>query len=132
MFAPLALVIVAIASLQQAPQATGVVRGQVRSKATGAPLRYAIVQIGSISAAQSSTTADSTGSYTIRNVAAGWQPMRVSHIDHAPYATEVLISEGREIYLDVDLEIQPVRLPAVTASATSIGSLRDTISAGAA
>lgn len=132
MIAPFAVVIVAIASLQQVPQATGVVRGQIRSKVTGAPLHHALVQIGSTSASQASTTTDSTGTYTLRNVSAGWQPLRVSHIDHAPNATEVLVSQGKEIYLDIDLELQPVRLPAVTASASPLSTIRDTVSAGSA
>jgi hypothetical protein len=129
--APLALVIIALASLQQAPQ-TGVVRGQVRSTATGLPLHYATVQIVTTTATQSATTTDSAGVYLLRNVAPGWQKMRVTHIDHAPLQTEVLITAGKEVVLDLDVELRPVRLPTVTANATIAGGVRDTVAAGQA
>src|SRR5688572_21624532 len=132
MIAPLALVVVVLGSLQQAPQATGVVRGQVRSTSSGLPLRHATVQIVGSFAGQAVTSTDSTGSYVLRNVAPGWQRMRITHIDHAANDTEVLITGGKEVVLDFDLDLRPVRLPAVTANALIQPGIRDTIAAGPA
>ncbi|MGH7460320.1 MAG: carboxypeptidase-like regulatory domain-containing protein, partial [Longimicrobiales bacterium] len=130
MVGPLALVVVVMASLQQGP-AGGMIRGEVRSHGSRIPLPYARVELVSQPGVTPVQT-DSTGAYQLRNIPAGWHLMRVTHIDHATFQEEVLIADGKEVLLDFDLDMRPVKLPPVTAQTISFYIARDTIAAGSA
>ena len=131
MVGPLALAVVMMASLQQGP-AGGMIRGEVRSHGSRTPLRYATVELLS-QPALSPVSTDSTGAYQLRNIPSGWHLMRVTHIDHATFQEEVLIAEGKEVLLDFDLDLRPVKLPPVTAQiGISFLIARDTLPAGSA
>lgn len=114
---------------QQAPRMTNAtVSGQVRSERTGAPLRYAVVEMiapGSIVVLSAST--DSNGIYTLRGVPHGRQIVRASHINHAPVEVEIYVAADRQVF-DFDLELRPVRLPVVNANALRPGAwITDTL-----
>jgi hypothetical protein len=69
------------------------------------------------------------GSYRLRDIPPGYRLIRATHIDHAPVEIQVLVIAGRTLPLSFDLELRPVRLPAVNARAGSLGGgLRDTAS----
>lgn len=93
----------------------GTVWGQVRSDKTGAPLRYAVVEIVAAGFAPVAAATDSNGVYVLRDVMPGRRLLRATHIDHAPHEVEVLVVADRAHPIDFDLEFRPVRLTAVTA-----------------
>lgn len=92
----------------------GVVRGQVRSEATGQPLSLAVVELTDRSGLQRTVT-DSAGRYVLRDVAAGRHMLRAVHLDHAPFEEEVLVPPGGQLVVDLTLVLRPVALPTVTA-----------------
>jgi hypothetical protein len=96
-------------------RAVGTVWGQVRSEKTGAPLRYAVVEVLAAGYAPVSAATDSNGVYVLRDVLAGRRLLRATHIDHAPHEVEILVVVDRTHPIDFDLEFRPVRLTAVTA-----------------
>ncbi|MGH7505039.1 MAG: TonB-dependent receptor, partial [Longimicrobiales bacterium] len=130
MLAHLALV-AAVAVAQVPDAATGVVWGVVRSENTGAPLRYALVEIVSQSLhAPIQAETDRNGYYVLRNVPPGRRVIRASHIDHASFEAAIVIEPGQQFYLDLDLELQPVLLPVVNARGSrSPPGASDTVSA---
>src|SRR5687767_2119394 len=113
MLSPIALLLV-LATTAQGPQ-TGfgtVVRGQVRSFGNSAPLRFAVIEV--VGGGQTLVApTDSTGTYVLRNVPPGIRMLRATHIDHATHEVEVFIGEGKEVLLDFDLELRPVKLQPV-------------------
>jgi hypothetical protein len=129
MITPIAFALVALASLQV--PTGGVVRGQVKTMGTGTPLRYAVIEVVGAGSAFVVPT-DSTGTYVLRGVPAGMRTLRAIHIDHAEHEAEVFISEGKEIALDFELELRPVRLPPVTTRGISLRVNRDTMPVGTA
>lgn len=129
MVAALALAVTVVASLQQGLGTGGTIRGEVKSSNTSAPLPYATIQLVGHTSISPITT-DSTGTYVLRNVPPGWLMMRVSHIDHATHEIEMLVTEGKEIFLAFDLDLRPVRLPPVTTRGISFRIGGDTASAG--
>jgi hypothetical protein len=122
----------AVAAAQVPDTADGLVWGVVRSENTGAPLRYAVVEV--VSSSLNTTIAaetDRNGYYVLRGVPSGRQLIRASHIDHASHEAAIVLKPGQHFYLDLDLELRPVRLPVVTArSNRSTPGAPDTVSAG--
>jgi hypothetical protein len=98
-----------------AARASATVWGQVRSERTGAPLRYAIVEVLLPGQAPLAAVSDSNGVYVLRDVVPGRRLLRATHIDHAPHEVEILAVADRAHPIDFDLEFRPVRLTAVTA-----------------
>lgn len=127
MTSPIAIALVVLASMQG--PTGGVVRGQVRSLNSGAPLRYAVIEVMGGGATLVAPT-DSSGIYVLRNVPTGAQTLRATHIDHATHEVEIFIGDGKEVALDFDLELRPVRLPPITTRGVSLRVNRDTVPAG--
>lgn len=100
------------------PQTSGVVWGQVRSENTGAPLRFAVVEVIVGGLRPVSTATDANGVYVLRDVPPGRRLMRVTHIDHAPNEIEIVVVAEKQHLIDFDLEFRPIRLTAVTAEGT--------------
>lgn len=99
------------------PQDTtrGVIRGVVHSEASGHPVPLAAVE------ADDGRTlvvalADGDGAYRLR-VGAGWQRLRVRHLDHAPLELDVLVPPDGEVEMHVSLTHRPVRLQPVRVGA---------------
>lgn len=99
---------------------TATVWGQVRSERTGAPLRFAVVEVVSRVPNPMAAVTDSMGVYVLRDVPAGRRLLRATHIDHAPLEVELLVSADKQQPLDFDLEFRPVRLSAVTAEGARV------------
>jgi hypothetical protein len=118
------------AAFQQSTPA--VVWGQVRSDGSGAPLRYAVVEVVIAGRTRARAQTDANGYYRLDNITPGRRLFRATHYDHAPHEIEVALSPGQQINLDFGLELRPLELPPVTARATAISTgLRDTVSARA-
>jgi hypothetical protein len=94
--------------------------GQVRSERTGAPLRFAVVEIMSRVPQPLSAVTDSNGVYVLRDVPAGRRLLRATHIDHAPLEVELLVVPDKQQPLDFDLEFRPVRLTTITAEGARV------------
>lgn len=115
------------------PVAAGVVRGQVRSESTGAPLALAVVEVmdaGTPAGTPVRAVTDSTGGYILRQVPAGRHIVRATHFDHAPFEVEVLVPPGGDMVVDLSLALRPLTLPAVLARAREHDGL-DTMAASA-
>lgn len=108
-----------------------VVRGQVKSIGSSAPLRFAVVEVVGGGASLVAAT-DSTGTYVLRNVPPGVRMLRASDIDHATHEVEIFVGEGKEVLLDFDLELRPVKLPPVRTTGIAFRVQRDTVAAGSA
>lgn len=122
MNAPLILALAFSTALQQPPAAptalAGVVWGRVRSESTGAPIRYATVQVvGPDGRARAAAQTDARGYYELRDVPVGQRLLRATHIDHAPHEVIVIVNSHARVYHDFDLSLRPVELPVVTARA---------------
>jgi hypothetical protein len=98
-----------------ATRAFATVWGQVRSESTGAPLRYAVVEVIVPGMPVTAAVTDSNGVYVLRDVLPGRRLLRATHFDHAPHEVEILAIADRTHPIDFDLEFRPVRLMAVTA-----------------
>src|SRR5512135_1974817 len=109
--------------------AAGVVRGQVRSESSGAPLALAVVEVlDGVNGPKAVT--DSTGGYVLRPVAPGRHIIRATHLDHAPFEVEVLVPPGGDMLVDMSLAVRPVILAPITAWARP-GARLDTMAASA-
>jgi hypothetical protein len=109
-------------------RSSATVWGQVRSERTGAPLRYAVVEVISRTGQQRTAVTDSSGVYVLRDVPPGRRLVRATHIDHAPHEIELLVVADRQQPLDFDLEFRPLRLSAVLAEgARSLPPALDTV-----
>jgi hypothetical protein len=109
---------------------TGMVWGRVRSGTTGAPLAFAVVEIvtpDAVSPIRVQTGPD--GVYRLRGIAPGRRIVKATHIDHAPREFEVFVVAERAVSINFDLEVRPVRMPAMVARAVPGVDLRDTVSA---
>ncbi len=113
MLSALAVALVSAAMQLPAPP-MGVVRGKIRSEATGQPLGLAVVELIDRSGTQRTVT-DSAGRYVLRDVPAGRHLLRAVHLDHAPFEVEVLVPPGGQVVVDLALVLRPVTLPTVTA-----------------
>ncbi|CAN5661503.1 TonB-dependent receptor [soil metagenome] len=111
--------------------ATATVWGQIRSEQTGAPLRFAIVEVVGSGAQPIASATDSSGVYVLRNVPVGRRLLRATHIDHAPNEVEILVVSDRQHVVDFALSFRPLRLNAVTADAGGRGlpAAMDTVAA---
>lgn len=88
----------------QAMQAT--VGGTVRDENTGVPLAGVTVTLTDLSRA---TTTDADGRYTLRQVPAGAQHIRLRLLGHAPRTLHALVpSDG---YLEINVSLHPVAFP---------------------
>jgi hypothetical protein len=85
-----------------AQQPTQTIRGIVIDKASNAPLSYVnIILLGS----NLSTTTDSLGGFTLKNVTIGRYNIKVSMVGYEPFvATEVQVSSGKEVFLNISLK----------------------------
>jgi hypothetical protein len=123
-YASLILAFAVTAAVQQpspAPSSAGVVWGQVRSESSGAPIRYAIVQIiGPDGRARDAAQTDARGYYVLRDVPVGQRLIRATHLDHAPHEVIVIVNANAQVYHDFDLSLRPVELPVVTARAAML------------
>ena len=130
MISPLTLLLAA-ATLVQGPQPGfgTVVRGQVKSVSSAVPLRFAYIEVVGGGPTMVVPT-DTTGVYVLRNVPPGMRVLRATHIDHASHEVEVFVGEGKEVLLDFDLELRPVKLPPVTTTGLAFRITRDTLAAG--
>lgn len=122
---------IAAATFQAQPPATGLVYGQVRSRGSDEPLRYAVVEVVDPSRSEPlRAQTDGNGFYYLQNIPAGWRLLRASHIDHAPVEIDFRVREGGQSYLDFELELRPVPLPVVNARVSNLPTgLSDTTSA---
>jgi hypothetical protein len=128
MLAHLVLSVAASVALMQDP-GSAVVWGQVRSFSTGAPLRFAVIEVVMAGQLRIQSETDSTGIYVLQGVPPGRRLIRATHLDHAPHEIEVSVVSGQQKYVDFDLEVRPVKLPTVTARANALTTgLRDTLS----
>jgi len=126
MLSPLPLALLAVLAPLQGP-VPGVVRGQVRSESSAAPVAGARIELVGVHGPVAE--ADSLGFYVLRGVPPGRQVVRASHIDHEALQVEVHVPAGGEFYLDFILEVRPVPLPRVTAEVLTVRGARDTVAA---
>jgi hypothetical protein len=125
------LVLTIAAATFQAQPTTGLVYGQVRSSASGEPLRYAVVEVvdGGLREAIRAET-DRDGYYYLQNVPVGFRLLRATHINHAPLEAQVRVRAGAQAFLNFELELRPVPLPVVNARVNNLPTgLNDTTSA---
>jgi len=128
MLSPLSFALLAVLAPLQGP-VPGVVRGQVRSESTAAPVAGARVEL--VGVPGPAAVADSLGYYILRGVPPGRQVVRASHIDHDALQVAIHVPAGGEFLLDFDLQVRPVALPRVTAEVLTVRGARDTVAAAA-
>lgn len=132
MLGSLALSFAAAIAVVQDPAT--LVWGQVTSTGTDAPLSYAAVEVVKGDGTGERVQTDSLGFYTLTNVAPGRRLVRATHVDHAPHEVELIVASGQNMYVGFELELRPVKLPAVLARANRnklSRAFRDTVSATA-
>src|SRR6266516_4601456 len=88
----------------------GTITGTVTAAGTGAPLSRAIV---SFVGTRLSADADATGHYTLSGVPVGTQRVRARTLGYAAVDTSVVVAEGQETVLDLQLKAQAIELEAV-------------------
>src|SRR5438477_4085876 len=88
----------------------GTITGTVTAAGTGAPLSRAIV---SVVGTRLSADADATGHYTLGGVPVGTQRVRARMLGYAAVDTSVVVTEGQETVLDLQLKVQAIELEAV-------------------
>ncbi|MEX1182673.1 MAG: TonB-dependent receptor [Gemmatimonadota bacterium] len=109
---------------------TAMVWGQVRSEQTGAPLRFAVVEMIGAGLEPISASTDISGVYVLRDVPPGRRLIRAMHIDHAPNEVQILVAADKQHVVDFDLEFRPLRLSPVTADGIrGLPGTRDTVPA---
>src|SRR5256886_1256419 len=87
----------------------GTVTGTVTAAGTGAPLPRAIV---SVVGTRLSADADATGHYTLSGVPGGTQRVRARMLGYSAVDTSVVVTEGQETVLDLQLKVQAIELGA--------------------
>src|SRR2546430_12679108 len=90
----------------------GTITGTVTAAGTGAPLPRAIV---SVVGTRLSADADANGHYTLSGVPVGTQRVRARMLGYAAVDTSVVVAEGQETVLDLQLKAQAIELEAVVA-----------------
>lgn len=125
------LVLTIAAATLQAQPTTGLVYGQVRSSASGEPLRYAVVEVVDAGTREPiRVETDRDGYYYLQNVPVGFRMLRATHINHAPLEAGVRVRPGGQAFLNFELELRPVPLPVVNARVSNLPTgLNDTTSA---
>lgn len=93
--------------------------GRVRSDNSGAPLRYATVEVILPTGSRTplAVETDANGYYVLRDVPPGRRLIRATHIDHATHEVVLIVPAEAEINHDFDLVLRPVQLPVVNAQA---------------
>jgi hypothetical protein len=96
------------------PESRGAVWGTVtgRFQERTGPLPFAAVTAWTAEVHRS-VAADSTGRYRLDGLPAGMVRLRVTHPGHAPAVLDVMLPGGGGTRLDVELQGQPVSLPAL-------------------
>lgn len=85
-----------------AQQPTQTIRGTVIDNASNAPLAYVNVMLQNTNVG---TKTDSLGNFTLKNVTIGRYNIKVSMIGYEPFvATEVQVSSGKEVFLNISLK----------------------------
>src|SRR5256884_50597 len=87
----------------------GTITGTVTAAGTRAPLSRAIV---SVVGTRLSADADATGHYTLSGVPVGTQRVRARMLGYAAVDTSVVVTEGQETVLDLQLKVQAIELEA--------------------
>jgi len=90
----------------------GTITGTVTAAGTGTPLPRAIVSVVGTSL---SADADATGHYTLSGVPVGTQRVRARMLGYAAVDTSVVVTDGQETVLDLQLKVQAIELEAVVA-----------------
>ncbi|HET6765154.1 MAG TPA: TonB-dependent receptor, partial [Longimicrobiaceae bacterium] len=119
-----------IAAAAPADTAPATLRGAVQAEPGGAVLAHAVVEVQAGGQTLTATT-DSTGSYVLRQVPAGFRVVRVRSLDHEPQEVRVLLPPGAQVVLDVSLKPRPVVLDTLVAVQNPHGGgVGDTAQAG--
>ncbi|HJV79099.1 MAG TPA: carboxypeptidase-like regulatory domain-containing protein [Paludibacter sp.] len=85
-----------------AQQPTQTIRGTVIDNASNAPLAYVNVMLQNTNFG---TKTDSLGNFTLKNVTVGRYNIKVSMVGYEPFvATEVQVSSGKEVFLNISLK----------------------------
>ena len=107
-------------------QATGTIRGSVRTEASGVPIATAVIEFRHLEWVAGGVT-DAGGNYILPRVPAGRGILRISHLGHRTFDIEVVVPAGREIVLNASLAVQPISLDPVTVAAGSNRQLGDSL-----
>lgn len=107
---------------------TGVVRGSFHGSV--APLPFATVQVWAPGVSRTAV-ADSLGRYQVTELPSGALTLRASHPGHLAVTVSVMVPEGGQALVDVELQAAPLRLPPVDVTA-SRGQADDSTALGAA
>src|SRR6266702_3945670 len=99
------------ATLVKRPQ-FGSIAGTVTAGETGTPLVRAVV---SVVGTRLTAETDASGRYTIGSVPVGTQRLRARMLGYAPVDTSVVVAEGQETVMNVQLKAQAIELEAVVA-----------------
>lgn len=90
----------------------GTVQGRVTSGDSGMILSGATVDFRTDNWSGGSLT-DASGTYRIAGIPAGRGTLRVRYVGHRPLELEVLVPAGRDLVLDLQLDVAPVALDPV-------------------
>lgn len=108
-------------------QVTQTVKGKVVDKVTGIGLPGAVVQLKS-SQAVMAATADNNGFYKLQNVPVGRQSFLYTYTGYKPVPlNDVIITSGKEMVLDIELEESTVSIGEVEIRAASDTDLVNTM-----
>src|SRR5207237_4845904 len=88
----------------------GTITGTVTATGTGAPLPRAIV---SVVGARLSAETDVAGRYRLGGVPVGTQRVRARMLGYAPADTSVVVADGQETVVNLQLKAQAIELEAV-------------------
>jgi TonB-linked SusC/RagA family outer membrane protein len=100
----------------------GAIVGTVTAVATGAPLSGATVAVvGTLLAAQT----DAGGQYSIAGVPPGTQRVRARMLGHAPADTTVVVQEGQQSAVDLQLRASAIELDPIVATGYAATLKRD-------
>lgn len=126
-----AKIILLLSLLTQAlySQLSQTVKGKVVDKVTGIGLPGAIVQLKT-TGAPVGTTADDNGNFKLKEVPLGRQSFVFSYTGYQPVpVTDVIITSGKEVVLNIELEESAVNMEEVTVSASTETDVVNTMQA---
>jgi Carboxypeptidase regulatory-like domain len=113
---------IALAQVPTTGTITGVVRGHLQAR--GDPLPFAVV-LATTAGVERSAVADSLGRYRVEDVPAGLVRLRVMHPGHDSAPLEVVVAAGRTVFVDVDLQRNPIGVEPLTVVAEPILNVPD-------